>query len=268
MIRQAEISKIAYHLRLGEKTIEKDYVLTWVLIAIANSPLKDLLAFKGGTAIKKIYVPDYRFSEDLDFTLIGEDISNDLLVKHLGDLYPWLLRQANIQLAMDHLDEHKSSNFAVYLNYSGPLNAQLDKRALKIDFSRDEVLVFPLVNRPVKAQYSDCTQEKANITAYTMEEILSEKLRSLLTRSEPRDLFDVHYIMTHQMADVDAIAFRCVPKFEIKGLHMEDLGTVLVRKQKVFKQYWHSRLDGQLPEIPEFDEVLRETGRLLARNFR
>ena len=58
MIRQAEISKFAYQLGLGDKTIEKDYVLTWVLFAIAQSSFRTLLAFKGGTAIKKIYIPD------------------------------------------------------------------------------------------------------------------------------------------------------------------------------------------------------------------
>ena len=58
MILPAEVSKIAHGLGLGDKTIEKDYLLTWVLLAIADSPLRDSLAFKGGTAIKKVYAPD------------------------------------------------------------------------------------------------------------------------------------------------------------------------------------------------------------------
>jgi len=76
MIQSGEIHRMAHKQGLGDKTIEKDYVLTWVLLAIANSTLKERLAFKGGTAIKKIYVPDYRFSEDLDFTLLdGSPVS-------------------------------------------------------------------------------------------------------------------------------------------------------------------------------------------------
>ncbi len=81
MIHSGEVSRLAHRLGLGDKTIEKDYVLTWVLLAIAASPLRDLLAFKGGTAIKKMYVPHYRFSEDLDFTLLDTQRTNaDLLV--------------------------------------------------------------------------------------------------------------------------------------------------------------------------------------------
>ena len=90
MIRSSEISKLAHRLGLGDKTIEKDYVLTWVLFALAASPLRQQLAFKGGTAIKKVYVPDYRFSEDLDFTLLDASLANDALQAAMEALYPWL----------------------------------------------------------------------------------------------------------------------------------------------------------------------------------
>lgn len=87
MIPPSEIARLAHRLGLGDKTIKKDYVLTWVLLSIANSPLRDRLAFKGGTAIKKIYEPDYRFSKDLDFTLL-DDISTNDLVADIESLFP------------------------------------------------------------------------------------------------------------------------------------------------------------------------------------
>ena len=99
MIPPGEISRLAHRLKLGDKTIEKDYVLTWILLAIANSPLRGRLAFKGGTALKKIYEPDYRFSEDLDFTLL-DDISNQDLRTAIEALFPWLRRQVNVTLAV------------------------------------------------------------------------------------------------------------------------------------------------------------------------
>src|SRR5207248_1888898 len=51
--------------------IEKDYVLGWLLAGIANHP--DLAAtwvFKGGTCLRKCFYETYRFSEDLDFTVV------------------------------------------------------------------------------------------------------------------------------------------------------------------------------------------------------
>lgn len=91
MISPAEIAKLAHRLGVGDRVIEKDYVLSWLLIAIAESELRHRLAFKGGTALKKCYYSDYRFSEDLDFSLIV-DLSHDDLVNDFKDLFPWLGR--------------------------------------------------------------------------------------------------------------------------------------------------------------------------------
>ena len=59
---------MAHRLGVGDRVVEKDYVLSWLLVAIAESDLRGKLALKGGTALKRCYYPDYRFSEDLDFT--------------------------------------------------------------------------------------------------------------------------------------------------------------------------------------------------------
>ena len=49
--------------------LERDYLLSWVLAGISQvSELHQTLVFKGGTALKKCYFGDYRFSEDLDFS--------------------------------------------------------------------------------------------------------------------------------------------------------------------------------------------------------
>ncbi|MBL7065777.1 MAG: nucleotidyl transferase AbiEii/AbiGii toxin family protein [Anaerolineae bacterium] len=130
MIPPGEIARLAHRLGLGDKTIEKDYVLTWVLLAIANSPLRDRLAFKGGTAIKKVYEPDYRFSEDLDFTLL-DDVSNDDLIAEIENLFPWLRREVNVTLAVRRVETHQTGNPALYLNYIGPLRGDLSSRFFK-----------------------------------------------------------------------------------------------------------------------------------------
>ncbi|MBI2410940.1 MAG: nucleotidyl transferase AbiEii/AbiGii toxin family protein [Candidatus Kerfeldbacteria bacterium] len=47
---------------------EKDYFLTLVSKIIYDSPLRNKLIFKGGTALHHTYLPQFRFSEDLDFS--------------------------------------------------------------------------------------------------------------------------------------------------------------------------------------------------------
>jgi predicted nucleotidyltransferase component of viral defense system len=80
MIHAKEINAVAAKNKLKGTQIEKDYILSWILFGIAgNELLSKQLVFKGGTVLKKIYFPDYRFSEDLDFTLLEEKITNDEL---------------------------------------------------------------------------------------------------------------------------------------------------------------------------------------------
>jgi uncharacterized protein len=74
MIQPGEIQSIAGKEGVRDTQIEKNYVISWLTYGIANNPfLKENLVFKGGTVLKKVYFPDYRFSEDLDFTFTGKD---------------------------------------------------------------------------------------------------------------------------------------------------------------------------------------------------
>src|ERR1700676_3004483 len=75
--------------RIPEAVLERDYCLAWFLIALSRTPLRERLAFKGGTALKRCYFGDYRFSEDLDFTLTGEvafDVIREEAAKDIGNL--------------------------------------------------------------------------------------------------------------------------------------------------------------------------------------
>jgi predicted nucleotidyltransferase component of viral defense system len=47
-------------LRIREDVLERDYCLAWLLNALAESDLQPILAFKGGTALKRCYFADYR----------------------------------------------------------------------------------------------------------------------------------------------------------------------------------------------------------------
>ncbi len=76
MIPQRDLSLLSNRLaekggrRIPETVLERNYCLSWFLVELSRSPLRDRLALKGGTALKKCYFGHYRFSEDLDFTLI------------------------------------------------------------------------------------------------------------------------------------------------------------------------------------------------------
>jgi predicted nucleotidyltransferase component of viral defense system len=88
MIPKYEIMEHAKEYGLSANTIEKDYVLSWLLFGIANSnELKQKWIFKGGTCLKKCYFEQYRFSEDLDFTITDpKHINKDFFKTIFSDI--------------------------------------------------------------------------------------------------------------------------------------------------------------------------------------
>ena len=82
MITRAEIDDRVRLWGLREDVVEKDYVLGWVLWGVGTDPLlQRTWVFKGGTCLKKCFIETYRFSEDLDFTVLddGPIESNEVL---------------------------------------------------------------------------------------------------------------------------------------------------------------------------------------------
>ena len=71
LITRTELNERINEWGIREDVIEKDYVIGWVLWGIGSDPsLSTSWVFKGGTCLKKCYVETYRFSEDLDFTVL------------------------------------------------------------------------------------------------------------------------------------------------------------------------------------------------------
>jgi predicted nucleotidyltransferase component of viral defense system len=101
MIPQRNLSLLANRLakeggrRIPESVLERDYCLAWFLAALAESDLKTALGFKGGTALKRCYFGDYRFSEDLDFTLTAP-VKSDELKARLEPVYATVRESSGI----------------------------------------------------------------------------------------------------------------------------------------------------------------------------
>lgn len=73
MLTRDRLLAVAGSAGVAPEVIEKDYALSWILWALfRRTSLRESLVFKGGTCLRKCYIEDYRFSEDLDFTAVAE----------------------------------------------------------------------------------------------------------------------------------------------------------------------------------------------------
>src|SRR3972149_3049996 len=116
MIPQRNISLIANQLtaadgrRIPESVIERDYCLAWFLIGLARHRLRNVLAFKGGTALRRCWFAEYRFSEDLDFTLT-QAISFPDIRAGLDEIFADVEAACGMRIAFDREDRHASRVF-------------------------------------------------------------------------------------------------------------------------------------------------------------
>src|SRR6202522_4373773 len=115
MIPQRNLAQLSNRLareggrRIPEAVLERDYCLAWFLVALSRTPLRTRLAFKGGTALKRCYFGDYRFSEDLDFTLTGE-VAIEVIRQELEPVFAEARRAGGVSIGFAHEDRQPHQN--------------------------------------------------------------------------------------------------------------------------------------------------------------
>ena len=141
MIKPGEIQKKAREVQVRDQQIEKDYILSWILNGVSqHEQLSKLIVFKGGTVLKKVYFADCRFSEDLDFTLLNNDISNEQIFEWFNETFEYVKDEANIPLEIIDNNEHEDGGINFYISYVGPLGGFGNNKKVKVDISRSEKL--------------------------------------------------------------------------------------------------------------------------------
>lgn len=262
MIRQAEIQTKAHKSGVRDQQIEKDYVLSWILQGIANNEvLSKTLVFKGGTVLKKVYFDDYRFSEDLDFTLLDNKLSNEHIFSAFSDLFDYVRNESNIPLEIIDNNEHEDSGINFYISYVGPLGGLGANKSIKIDISRAEHLEFEPVILDAICAYSDIKPH--TLLCYSLEEVWVEKMRSVMQRMQARDFYDIWYLMEIHKLDPTFLLNEFKAKCLSRGVDPTDFRAKLEMRLPQYKGRWQKSMTDQIKQLPDFDQVLREVLRHL-----
>lgn len=206
-ILQKEIQQFANQLEVPANTIDKDYVIGHFLNGLfAQQWAKENFIFKGGTCLKKCYFDIYRFSEDVDITITDknfilkkqdiEAVCNDISLK------------TDILFNVLKFDEVFSNNsfmgWDIKICFWGanhrrneiPIFREYCHTYIEADARSHEVILSESESRDIRHPYSDSHVIANQIPCYSISEILSEKMRSLLQRNrgEARDYYDLWYI--------------------------------------------------------------------------
>jgi uncharacterized protein len=261
MLRGRDIQTIAGREKVRDIQIEKDYIITWLLWGISQSPLlHSSLVFKGGTVLKKAYFSDYRFSEDLDFTLTAP-LENDQIVEAFNQTFALIEEQSAIQLKASEIEQHQSGSIAFYSYFVGPLGGKMESKSVKIDITRGEKLLFDPTEKPIFKSYIDVQEDKFSLRCYPLEEIMVEKLVALMGRMQPRDVYDVWYLLKENAIELDFLKSEFAEKARHKGHQPDNFLLTWNRKIKQFEKQWNQYLAHQIADLPDFDGVCRAINR-------
>ncbi len=257
MIKPGEIQQKAYTIKVRDQQIEKDYILSWILLGISkHEGLSKTIIFKGGTVLKKVYFEDYRFSEDLDFTMLDNNIPNDQIFLWFNEVFEFIKEDANIPLEIIDNNEHEDGGINFYISYIGPLGGQGSNKRVKVDISRSEKMVFAPILNNVFISYSDL--EEHQLLCYPLEEVLLEKMRSVMQRMQARDFYDIWYLLEIQSMDVDFYINEFEIKCKCKNILYTDFSKKLEERLPQYKGRWISSMREQITFLPDFEQVKRE----------
>jgi len=268
-----QISDIKAATGLGWDIIEQDYVLSWVLFGTSKiEKLRSTLVFKGGTALKKCYFGNYRFSQDLDFSVQGEHPRGDELLSHLTEACRIAVEAADtIELHCKKLavrDPHPEDQEAFEIRAQLPWQRE-PLTVVKVEITtREQVLLKPQ-EKPIIHGYGESLEE--TIFTYQLEEIIAEKIRAILQfakklhergwgRSRVRDYYDLWRILGEYGEQIDKAALPALArqKCENKSIMFESIEQLF---QGILMEHlveWNRWLSSVVPDLPEKDIVISE----------
>ncbi|HNR34229.1 MAG TPA: nucleotidyl transferase AbiEii/AbiGii toxin family protein [Candidatus Hydrogenedentes bacterium] len=265
MISRFDLDERVREWSLRDDIVEKDYVLGWLLWGIGSHELLGTRwAFKGGTCLKKCYVETYRFSEDLDFTVLpGGPIRPEELMPALQAALSRVTEASGLNFGGREplLRAHESGLYTegrVY--YQGPRGAT-KVASVKLDLSASERVVRPTVMRRIHHAYPDGLPEPATVCCYCFEEVFAEKIRAMGERGRPRDLYDIVNLFRRPELDVEAAVIRAIlgEKCRVKGIPVPTLATVkTAANREALESEWSNMLAHQLPVLPPFEDFWEE----------
>ncbi len=273
--KRLEIEQKKQHLRLD--ILQQDYVLSWVLAGLFQHPLlKAELIFKGGTALKKCYFGDYRFSEDLDFSVPTHFPKGNLLLGAIDQACTYAQQKmseyAPIRLLLERYEErdpHPQEQEAFKVRAQFPWQREA-LTVVMIEISRDETLLFPPVMKQLLHGYSESMN--VQIPTYSLEEIVLEKLRAILqhtkklherdwSRSRARDYYDLWRILSSFKNNlalgnfVSALEKKCAPK-EVSFHSVDAFFDPLMLSH--ISRTWERWLGPLVPQLPTYEMVIEE----------
>ncbi|OPY17356.1 MAG: hypothetical protein A4E69_00019 [Syntrophus sp. PtaB.Bin138] len=230
---------------VNDAQVEQDLIISRALVAIFQSPLlAERLAFRGGTALHKLYfdIPR-RYSEDIDLVQI--------IPAPIGQVIDTLQEFLNGFLGVPRRKQTEQSVILTYrMESEGPPVVQM---RLKVEINTREHFAVDGYQKQHFAVQSRWFKGECEITTYTLEELLATKLRALYQRRKGRDLFDLWLGVTEGKADAGRIIHVFKQYMETEGQTVDSMHYEKNLQEKLRHRGFLSDLNPLLPADATYD---------------
>jgi len=256
MLTRFAITRRADHDGVDAAVVERDYVLAHIVAQLHHAKLPDggQLVFKGGTALRLVHIGEYRYSADLDFTVIGS--SAGVATAAMVDVLDAARQHAEFPVL-------ELTNGESPIEYVGPLNAA-KPRHLKLDISDTEVVEIIEQRSILDGVWPDLP-DAVPFAVYPVGEIAAEKLRCIMQRLQCRDLYDIFRLVEDTGVSLDEVRPLFEQKARAKGLDPATFAEKFDKQVGRYKPRWDGEMSNHLADPPRFDDVLRVVQRNLRR---
>lgn len=269
------LEEVRQRLGIRWEVLERDYLLSWMLAGIDAVPeLRETLVFKGGTALKKCYFGDYRFSEDLDFTgregVPAGDEMQELMRRACDAAQALANEYAHVELLCGRYAErnpHPGGQEAFLIRARLPWHRRLET-PIKVEITMDEPVLWPVMQRQVMHEYGEPLH--VEVLAYSLEEVVAEKLRAILqqvarlesrgwSRNRARDFYDLWRILGTYREQLDLTDFHVRLHKKCQLRHVDFAGPEDFLDPRIVANVeleWERSLGALVPGLPAFETVV------------
>lgn len=120
------ISIVASKLHIPESAVERDYYIVFLLKKLENSDYANKCVFKGGTSLSKCYPGSIeRFSEDIDLTFLGMDLSDNICDKNIKRIEKIMTHGAQINKIPEERSPRSKSMYVWFENEDNKIKLEI-----------------------------------------------------------------------------------------------------------------------------------------------
>ena len=260
MIDYLQVQRLAIKNNISPEIIEKDYFIELVLFYFSkNSSLCENFVFRGGTALKKIYFPEYRFSEDLDFVVDNQkeiNVYQDIIIQILQKI------SSDYPIKIDKRSIFERDRLQLFMIYDIIPDIKGIKE-LKVDILKDYYIPKHERKR-LLFSYPEFENKNSILKTYVLESVLCDKIGRILdVDNEPRDLYDLWYLLKLNL-DIKIIRKEFKNKYGYEII-IPNLLREIVKDD--YKQNWENRLIHQIFDLPDFNMLIKDLNKLIKKKF-